>query len=37
MITLCWGILFLGVAAAINWGLGLYDKIGIEKRLFVVP
>ena len=31
MIELCWGILFLGVAAAVNWALGLYDKIGVEQ------
>jgi uncharacterized membrane protein len=31
MIELCWGILFLGVAAAINWALGIYDKIGVEQ------
>ena len=31
MAELCWGILFLGVAAAVNWALGLYDKIGVEK------
>lgn len=31
MIELCWGILFLGVAAAVNWALGIYDKIGVEQ------
>lgn len=31
MAELCWGILFLGIAAAVNWALGLYDKIGVEK------
>lgn len=31
MIELCWGILFLGISAAVNWTLGLYDKIGVEK------
>ncbi len=31
MAELCWGILFLGVAAAVNWALGIYDKIGVER------
>ena len=31
MIALCWGILFLGITAAVNWALGLYDKIGVEQ------
>lgn len=31
MMELCWGVLFLGVAAAVNWALGLYDKLGVEK------
>lgn len=31
MVELCWGMLFLGLAAAVNWALGLYDKIGVEK------
>ena len=31
MADLCWGILFLGIAAAVNWAMGLYKKIGVEK------
>ena len=31
MAQLCWGILFLGIAAAVNWAMGLYKKIGVEK------
>lgn len=31
MIELCWAILILGVAACVNWILGLYDKIGVEQ------
>lgn len=31
MADLCWGILFLAIAAAVNWAMGLYKKIGVEK------
>ena len=31
MINLCWAVMFLGIAVIINWALGLYDKIGVEK------
>ena len=31
MIELCWGILFLGIAAACNWLMGIFDKVGIQK------
>lgn len=31
MAELCWGILFLGIAAVVNWALGIYDKIGVEQ------
>ena len=31
MAELCWGILFLSIAAAVNWAMGLYKKIGVEK------
>lgn len=31
MIELCWAMLILGVAAIVNWALGLYDKIGVEQ------
>ena len=31
MIELCWAMLILGIAAIVNWALGLYDKIGVEK------
>ena len=31
MAQLCWGVLFLGIAAAVNWAMGVYKKIGVEK------
>ena len=31
MIELCWGVLFLGASAAVNWALGLFDKLGVEQ------
>lgn len=31
MIELCWGIIFFLTAAAIDWLLGVYDKIGVQK------
>lgn len=31
MVELCWGVLYLGVAAAINWAMGLYEKLGKEQ------
>lgn len=31
MAELCWGVLFLSITILVNWALGLYDKIGVEK------
>ena len=31
MERLLWGILFLGIAVAVNWALGIFQKIGVEK------
>ena len=31
MIDLYWAMISLGICAAINWALGVYDKIGVEK------
>ena len=31
MIDLYWAMISLGICAAINWALGIYDKIGIEQ------
>ena len=31
MMELLWGVLFLSIAAAVNWALGIYDKIGVEQ------
>lgn len=31
MIDLYWAMIGLGICAAVNWALGLYDKIGVEQ------
>lgn len=31
MIDIAWAVLFLGIAVVINWALGIYDKVGVEK------
>ena len=31
MVQLLWGILFLGIAVTVNWAMGIFQKIGVEK------